>query len=272
MRFSMIVPLAGMLSLVCLPGVALASHMPGAADLIRRADAVLAAQSQNGTVLAPSDPRVKALVAAAKERPVFGDEPLTADDLGEVSDMTTKVGMIVAAYMLEGVKGVTLEDGAQSLNHLSKAELAQVTKRMLDNNRKYQDVLLPLFAFSFPCVGHSVVTVTAFLSSLPENERASRMPAVRQVRFFAAKMYSGLFEMTPADPQQSAAYHADMVRAAAAAAPEVVSALTLAERKDLYRKAQRAGASSAAAERPAFEALKHALADTACVDLCAYGD
>ncbi|MET0934408.1 MAG: hypothetical protein ABWX83_00360 [Luteibacter sp.] len=258
---SRIVSALGALLMCCVSGHALADRLPGSTVFIGRADAVIAAQRERGELLPVSDPRVRALVATANEKTVFGGAAASAQDFAEVNDVLQRTVTIVGAYAMAGTDA--RDPGA--------AKPGQA-ESILQNMRKYDDVMSPMLAFAFTCSGHFASTLAAMAPGAQGPDRARMMAAIQQYRQSASHMFTGLLMMMPRDTQQSAAHHIQLVTAAGDAAPAVAESLTPAMRRDLYFKAVRAAAFADAAEAGAFEKMKQAFAGTACVGLCAYGE
>ncbi|UPG96189.1 hypothetical protein [Luteibacter aegosomatissinici] len=262
MRFCRIFCL-GTLAIASLSRPVHAGDLPGADEYLRLADVVIAAQKEAGAALPESDARVQALVAAASDRKVFGrssiaeSRSMSGEDVIRVSDIMIRTGEVLHAYL----KTDTATSPPKDL--LAGAVV---------NARKYEGVVGPLFAFSLSTTGRAIAGFTTLLGKVPADQRAAKMPAVREIRRGSVILLSDVFGMTWPVEGAEADAREDILHAAADVAPVVAGALTLAERKDIWRRAFRAHVLAAPGDQATFQKIERAFMSADCVDLCAFGE
>ncbi|MGA7437902.1 MAG: hypothetical protein WBW32_07205 [Luteibacter sp.] len=262
MRFTRILVL-GALAMISAPGLAATRDMPGVDEYLRLVDVVIAAQNEAGAPLPESDPRVQALVAMATDRKVFGrssiadSKSLSGEDVIRVADIFTKTAEVLHGYLPPATATPPPTDALA---------------RAVANGRKYQGVSGALFAFSLTTTARSIAGYTSLLETVPQDQRAAKMPAVRSIRGATIFMFSEVFGMTWPVEGDDVKARQEILHAAADAAPVVAGSLTIAERKDVWRRAFQARMLAAPDDQGTFQKIDRAFMGTDCVDLCAFGE
>ncbi|QDE39165.1 hypothetical protein FIV34_08105 [Luteibacter pinisoli] len=256
MRLKGLAPYVAVFIVLAVSNACVAQTMPGSAAFIQRADVVIAAQGESGQPLPVSDPRVQALIVVASDHAVYGDVPLTGQDVPRVAEVALRSASLLRTYMLDTSPAPGSPDPQE---------------QPLTNMRRYQDVIFPLMTLSVYSGAHSLSAMELALASMPESQRPGAMPGLRQVRQGMAQMLAGVLRLPP-DSVLTPAHRAALLAAASETAPVVASSLTLKQREDVFRMAFRATRVNPSDERDMFEKIEHAFESKECVGLCAYPD
>jgi hypothetical protein len=257
--------------LVLAPGFATATELPGGPAFIQAADAVIAAQGEAGATPPPpvTDPRVQTLLArAANVDAIFGNVKLTAADLGPVMDLCGKTNQITMGYALANIVSLKPPAGQTADPEALKPRVIELGNR---NAVAYQDVIIPMGAFSTRCMMRALPLLTEFMRTLPAEQRTPvRMGGLRQMRGGVANMMVGAITSSIQTGVSAANRHLAL-SAAADVASTFAAALPVADRKAIQQTAVRVRPSAAAADQPSLDAIARAFADERCEGLCALG-
>lgn len=253
----------GALAIVSAPGYAAAGELPGVDEYLRLVDVVIAARNEAGAPLPESDPRVQALVAMASDRKVFGrssiadSKSLSGEDVIRVADVATKTAEVLGGYLPPPA---------------ATPPPANIMARAVANGHKYHGVSGPLFAFSLTTMARSVAGFTTLLETVPQDQRAAKMPVVRTIRSGAIRLLSEVFGMTWPVEGADEKVRQTILHAAVDAAPVIAGSLTTTERKEVWRQAFQARVLAAPEDQGTLQKIDRAFMGTDCVDLCAFGE
>lgn len=252
------------------PFAVMATELPGGAAYIKAADAVIAAQGQAGQTPPPpaSDPRVQALLVQVSDiDAVFGHATLTAADMEPVMELCGRSNRIAVGYTLANIVSLKLPPG-QSADTLP-TRVAELGSR---NTVVYQDIVMPLLAFSARCSARMMPLMVDFFTHLPAEQRTPiRMGGLRQMRKGLAGAIAGAVATTSQEGISPQNRHL-AASAAADVAPTFAAIMPVADRKVLQQVAIHGKALAAPADQASLERVAHAFADEQCEGLCLSGN
>lgn len=246
-----------------------ATDLPGADAFTQAVDALAAGQGTPGVTppLPLSDPRVQRVLSLATDQGVFGNAPLTAADMKPVMDLCGKAAQVSVPYSMAGI--ASLKPLVPQGPSVYQPRVLELTIR---NGHTYQDLLLPMLAFSAYCAGHELPLLGEYMQRLPASERTPvRLGGLRQMRMGATAMVTSAILMA-ADKTLSPTNRKLALVAMADNAPPMAAAMTVAERAPIAEAANQAAAGSEPAFRSLLETIAKAYDDKKCTALCAYGE
>jgi hypothetical protein len=210
-----------------------------------------------------SDPKSRPLFEAAFDRSILSS--VDPSDVRGLADICSPSISLTTGYELTGLERLIEATPAPEVG----SAFQSLTSR---NSVTYQDEIATSLGFAAACLALEIPAVERFWQGLAPAERTDvRETGVSQMRRGITEIYVGALTMQGEGAYAPANRRAALDAATKAAGP-YASALTLAGRKHIQELVDAVSPAANAEDRTKLDAIRAAMSDTSCIDVCAVAD